>query len=719
MMIPGIKIKEKGGQPRMKQIFKVLCIGCLFTLSTILIADHGAEESTEKISEFGRYQGYSEATFKAFKRSSVYILARDKTRLAIDIYRPSINGQPVAKPLPAVLSFTRYWRAYELNDGRLRTILGMLAPGESSGSVQIEPKLPPRELLRHGYVVISADARGTGASFGKGVGTEARDAHDVIEWVAEQPWCDGNVGMVGRSYLGTVQLMAASAHPPSLKAIFPGVPSFFDGHRILFGGGIMRKGGVVTMRNTLAALAEVDEPDKEKKRKFFGGIKNVPPVDADPDGRLRDEARSGHGAGSFEMYLALFRADPNARAVIKKLGLESEGEIIDTLLDTEGLEATLKAHPEVEKQLLAVQFYRRSYAARTMLPSGSEKDADGTGAIMTLLDRISKSGIPAYYWDGWQDPLPHDRMLFFANIDAPKRITIGPWTHGPNEPNDPREKASGELEAIEQVRWFDYWLKGIQNGIANEMPVIYAVMDTPEEWDWRKSPSFPPPEAKEIEYFFGEGPIGTVESANDGRLSATSPPEKGADTFTVDYTATSGTTTRLHDTTGGGPCSYPDMTANDRKGLTYTSDILDKDVIIAGYPIVTLYVRADVADHEFTVYLEEVEADGYSRYLTQSSLRASHRTLGTPKYSNLGLPWTTSLKTDVEAVAPLTEGVAELKIVLEPVGNRFNAGHRIRVTITGADADLNWSVPRIPPAKLTVERSSRYPSRIVLPIVEQ
>ena len=57
-----------------------------------------------------------------------------------------------------------------------------------------------------------------------------------------------------------------SAHPPSLKAIFPGVPSFFDGHRILFGGGIMRKGGVVTMRNTLAALADADEPDAEERR---------------------------------------------------------------------------------------------------------------------------------------------------------------------------------------------------------------------------------------------------------------------------------------------------------------------------------------------------------------------------------------------------------------------------------------------------------------------
>jgi len=703
----------------MNRLLRFAFVGCFFIFSIFLIAHQGPEQTEEKISEFGHYQGYSEVKCEEFKRSSVYILTRDKTRLAIDIYRPSIDGQPVEKPLPAVLSFTRYWRAYELNDGSIRTILGMLAPGESVGKVQTESKWPPRELLRHGYAVISADARGTGASFGKGVGTEARDAHDVIEWIAEQPWCDGNVGMVGRSYLGTVQLLAASAHPPSLKAIFPGVPSFFDGHRILFGGGIMRKGGVVTMRNTLAALADADDPNAEKKRQAFGGIKNVPPVDSDPDGRLRDEARAGHGEGSFEMYLALFRADPHAKAVIKQLKLESEGEIIDTLLDTEGLQATLKAHRELEKQLLAVQFYRRSYAMTAKLPPGSEKDVDGTGTIKSLLDRISESGIAAYYWDGWQDPLPHDRMLFYANIDAPKRIAFGPWTHGPNEPNDPREKASAELEAIEQVRWFDYWLKGIQNGIIDEPPVTYAIMDTRDDWDWRTAPSFPPPEAKDIEFYFSSGPIGSVDSVNDGGLLQTAPAEKGSDTYTVDYTATSGTKTRLHDTTGGGPCFYPDMTENDRKGLTYTSEILKKDVIIAGYPVVTLYISADVADHEVTVYLEEVEANGYSRYLTQSSLRASHRTLGTPKYSNLGLPWTTSVKEDVAATLPLNKGVAELHIVLEPVGNRFNAGHRIRVTITGADADLNWSVPQTPPAKLTVERNSKYPSRIVLPILEQ
>jgi len=667
-----------------------------------------------KVSEFGRYEGYSHVAYEEFRRTSVYVSAQDGTRLAVDVYRPSRGGVPASQPLPAVLSLTRYYRSYLLPDDSIRTIVGTLEPGNPVGAATSESPRPALELLRHGYVVVSADVRGTGASFGSGVGTEAFDASAIIAWIADQPWCDGKVGMVGRSYLGTVQLMAAAAAPPALKAIFPGVPSFFDGHRILYGGGVMRKGGVVTMRNTLAALADADEEDARSNPRF--GAVDVPPVDEDPDGVLKAEARAGHGQGSFDFYLALWRADPNIQAVIESLGLSSEAEIIDALISSKGLAATLEAHPEIEAQLVKAQFYRQPFT--DMLPSGAGDDVDGTGAVKAILDLITASGIPAYFWDGWRDPLPHDRALFYANIDVPKRIVYGPWTHGYNEPDDPREEASASLEAIEQLRWFDYWLKGVDNGIVDEPPVTYAVMDTRQEWTWRTADSLPIPDTVKVEYFFGAGRTGSVDSVNDGLLGRFAPASAdGADGYTVDYSATSGTTTRLHDTTGGGPEFYPDMTANDAKGLTYTTGVLDRDLVIAGYPIVTLFVSADVPDHELTVYLEEVEADGYSRYLTQNSLMASHRTLGSPKFSNLGLPWATSTRRDVAGVAPLTDGVAEVTIVLEPVANLFNAGHRIRVTVTGADADLNWSVPRTPPARLTVHRSSGHPSRIVLPVL--
>jgi hypothetical protein len=49
---------------------------------------------------------------------------------------------------------------------------------------------------------------------------EGKDGHDIVEWIAQQPWCDSNVGMIGYSYYGKIQLKIAIQQPPHLKAIF-------------------------------------------------------------------------------------------------------------------------------------------------------------------------------------------------------------------------------------------------------------------------------------------------------------------------------------------------------------------------------------------------------------------------------------------------------------------------------------------------------------------
>ena len=75
-----------------------------------------------------------------------------------------------------------------------------------------------------GYVHVIANLRGTGGSggtFGFFDGQERHDMYDLVEWAAAQPWCDGNVGMIGISYFAMTQLEAAVERPPHLKAIFP------------------------------------------------------------------------------------------------------------------------------------------------------------------------------------------------------------------------------------------------------------------------------------------------------------------------------------------------------------------------------------------------------------------------------------------------------------------------------------------------------------------
>lgn len=76
---------------------------------------------------------------------------------------------------------------------------------------------------------------------------------------------------------------------------------------------------------------------------------------------------------------------------------------------------------------------------------------------------------------------------------------------------------------------------------------------------------------------------------------------------------------------GGQDAAYPDMRPNDRKGFTYTSPPLERDRTAAGHPVVRLRVESTGADGDFFVYLEEVEEDGSSRYLSEGALRASNR----------------------------------------------------------------------------------------------
>lgn len=143
----------------------------------------------------------------------VFVSMRDGTRLSVDVFRPDGDG-----PFPVLVALGPY--------------------GKDIQSLPIPPQPPqspvyareieagdPRFLTANGYVHVIADVRGVGRSDGEYTGwmsaDEARDGHDLIEWAAGQPWADGNVGMVGVSYYGAIQLLVAATQPPHLKAIMP------------------------------------------------------------------------------------------------------------------------------------------------------------------------------------------------------------------------------------------------------------------------------------------------------------------------------------------------------------------------------------------------------------------------------------------------------------------------------------------------------------------
>lgn len=609
---------------RLKLIRSIgLVIGLIVVV--MMLAPAAAQDG-EKISRPGVYQGYSQPMYDSWVRSSIYVEVRDGTKLAVDIFRPTENGEPTADPLPVIWTHHRYHRAVMREDGQVSSI------------VDDAPAL--RLLLRHGYVVAAVDVRGGGASYGTRRGEfspeETLDAYDMTEWFAAQPWCDGNVGMYGLSYLGITQYMAASTQPPHLKAIFP-MMAMYDMYGFAYPGGVFNNNFILNWSAGNFAL------DK---------VMRAAPVGEDVDQTMLDEAMAQH---------------------------QDNWNIYTLALD----------HPYRDSVVLGdAPIYS------LLSPS-------------TYLDQINNSGVAIYTLAGWYDLYTRDAVTWFNNLTVPQKLIITPWSH---------TMYGAEFEVFpEHLRWYDYWLKGIDNGIMDEPPIYYYVMGAPPETAWRFAETWPLPEQQLTPFYLSAGPVESVASVNDGGLSLEPPVDAAAqDDYVVDYSTTTGPATRWTAGYGGG-FDYPDMTANDQKALTYTSAPLEVDTQITGHPVAHLWITASAEDADVIVYLEEVNANGVSHYLSEGTLRLSYRALNEAPWNTMGLPFHRGNQADV---APLPTGeLTELVIDLLPTSNIFDAGNRIRISITGADVDTYLTPGLDPPPTLSLYRSAENASYIELPVI--
>ncbi|HEY8578909.1 MAG TPA: CocE/NonD family hydrolase [Beijerinckiaceae bacterium] len=141
----------------------------------------------------------------------VYVAMRDGVEICVDVYRP-----PTEERLPALLAFSIYNKDLQGPD-----VAASLPPQPAwaplwAGLLEAGDT---RFFVARGYVHVIGSPRGVGKS--QGGGSRQWDSYDLIEWIARQPWCDGQVGMIGISGFGAEQLHAAKQKPPSLKAIFP------------------------------------------------------------------------------------------------------------------------------------------------------------------------------------------------------------------------------------------------------------------------------------------------------------------------------------------------------------------------------------------------------------------------------------------------------------------------------------------------------------------
>jgi hypothetical protein len=204
--------------------------------------------------------------------------------------------------------------------------------------------------------------------------------------------------------------------------------------------------------------------------------------------------------------------------------------------------------------------------------------------------------------------------------------------------------------------------------------------------------------------------------AEDNMLSDSEPTaESGADTYTVDFEATTGTLNRWH-TQMGGDVIYPDRAEQDKRLLTYTSNTLAEDIEITGHPVVTLYVASTHTDGAFFVYLEDVDESGRVTYVTEGQLRALHRKVSTdePPYAML-VPYHSFKREDGALLVP--GETAELKFGLHPTSVLVKKGHRLRIAIAGHDKDTFARIPAEGDPVVTIERNARFASCIDLPVV--
>ncbi len=300
----------------------------------------------------------------------------------------------------------------------------------------------------------------------------------------------------------------------------------------------------------------------------------------------------------------------------------------------------------------------------------------------TYRDAIDQSGIAMYLAANWNEGMTKYGAFFnFNNMKVPTKLIVGPaghceWTN---------VKTQADLDiVVEELRFFDHWLKDVTNCVMDEPGVHYYTYNAPAGKEWQSSDEWPLPNEKRVRYYFGDRTLGA-----EAPTAAT-----GSDMFVVRY----------------------DVTDANRAetGLVYATEPLAAPVQMTGHAVVELWVASTATDGDFVATVQDVAPDGSATsYFMNGRLRASHRKLEQAPYDNLGLPWHPHTAASLQPLVPGEPTLLTFDVL--PISIVFAAGHRIRVVINFADTQT----PAVRPAPtVTVYRDATHPSFITLPIVE-
>lgn len=514
------------------------------------------------------------------------------------------------------------------------------------------------DAARRGYVVIEQDTRGLWASDGDDYPYihEKNDGYDTIEWAAHQPWSNGKVGMFGASYVGYTQFAAAVAHHPALKTIVP-LFSFPDVYSSVHHGGALTLGTTVFWQLTQYAwIGALKSPDRQAEMQKWIA------------------AMDGMSQGSTFSHLPI-RDMP-------MLGRDAYNSSYTDLMD----------HPDYDAYWQAVN---------------------------CPLDQIR---IPVLQVGGWYDVFARYTSHSYAGIHAAgnpnQHLLIGPWVHINMENH--RVGSVGEVDfgvqardllvqsAEIQMRWFDFWLKGMNNGVLDEPPVRIFVMGDNR---WRNENEWPLARTQYTRYYLhSNGSANTL--SGDGVLTTEPPAAEPADKF--EYDPSNPAPTRGGELLGQSmpmlPGQYDQRSVEARPDvLVYTSSVLLKDVELTGPLEVHIWASTSATDTDFTAKLVDVGPDGYARNLADGIVRARYR-------NSLAQP---------ELIRP--SQVYEYIIDVSVTSNVFKAGHRILLEVSSSnfphfDANPNtgnplWGDWETCIAHQVILHDAEHPSYVVLPII--
>jgi len=283
------------------------------------------------------------------------------------------------------------------------------------------------------------------------------------------------------------------------------------------------------------------------------------------------------------------------------------------------------------------------------------------------------------------------------------KLVAGPWNHvglGQRLVSgiDFGPQAQVDLPGL-IVRWFDHWLKGLDNGVAREPPVRYFVMGSGR---WKSADRWPPAGLDEVVYYMGsDGDANQIDGS--GCLSAELPGQEPDDTYRYDPQDPVPTLWTPELFTG--PADRRAL-AHRQDILRYRSPPLEQEVEVVGHPEVVLYASSTARDTDFFARLVDEDPAGPALEVCYGMVRARHRR-------------------SLEQQELLVPGqVTEFRIRLGPTACRFRRGHRIWLEITSSDYpnhDRNHntggddlSETEMVVARQRVFHTGEHPSRLIL-----